>query len=246
VDPERIAIVLVRPSRAANVAAACRAMKNMGLSRLWVVEPKRWPIEREDRCLAYGAWDVLDAARVAASLAEAVSGSTFVAATSGRAAAGGWSPRRLAAEAAQRAGTGTASVVFGPEASGLLREELDLCHELVHIPTDPAQPSLNLAQAVLLIGYELRLARLERPSSEPPRRADAAAAGELERSLGELRAALLDVGYLDPSNPDRILTELRRLLARAGPTPRELTLLRGLARQVSWAGRIARRPAGTR
>ncbi len=97
---------------------------------------------------------------------------------------------------------------------------------------------MNLAQAVLLLAYELRLAAS--PEEVAPGGEARAAAGELEDALQELRGALLDIGYLDPLNPDHILPELRRLAARAGLTPREVTLLRGLARQMSWAGRVAR------
>jgi TrmH family RNA methyltransferase len=246
-DLSRVEIVLIRPARPANVAAACRAMKNMGLRSLWLVSPEGIPASQgldapEARALAYGAWDVLDAARTVASLEEAVAGSALVAGTTGRRLDGTMTPRGLAAEAGRRCGGGALSVVFGPEATGLTRREMGLCHVLVHAPTDPAHPSLNLAQSVLLVAYELRLAALEetRGGGEegpgPPR----APAGELERVLGGLREALLEIGYLDPANPDHILQELRRLLARAGPTAREIALLRGLARQISWAGRVAR------
>ncbi len=236
----------MRPARAANVAAACRALKNMGLRRLWLVGAQRLRIDEDARALAYGAWDVLDEARRADSLAEAVAASTFVAATTGRARPDAWSPRRLATEAAARAHGGVCSVVFGPEASGLTGAELDVCHALVHVPTDPAQPSLNLAQAVLLVAYELRLAALAdgEPTAQAADAAAFAPAAALEGAVQELRQALLDIGYLDPANPDRILTELRRLLARAAPTRRELVLLRGVARQASWAGRVARRGEG--
>jgi tRNA/rRNA methyltransferase len=238
----RVEVVLVRPSLPANVAAAARAMKNMGLRRLWLVDPPAGLEKPEARALAYGSQDVLDGAKRASSLQEAVAGSVFVAGTTGRddVRGGTWTPRRLAAEAARRVGEGRLSLVFGPEASGLPSRELDLCHVLVRAPTDAAQPSLNLAQAVLLLAYELRLAALgvgEDSSSIAP---EAVTAGELEQALEDLRGALLEVGYLDPLNPDHILTELRRLLARARPTSREVTLLRGLARQIAWAGRIAR------
>src|SRR5580765_5236929 len=122
-DLGRVDVVLVRPARAANVAAACRALKNMGLGSLALVGAPAGLDQPEARALAYGAWDVLDAAVPAALLR------------------GG----RLA-------------LVFGPEASGLTDEELAQCHLRVHIPTDPAHPSLNLAQAVLVVAYELRLA----------------------------------------------------------------------------------------
>lgn len=243
-DLTRVGIVLVRPRRAANVAAACRAMKNMGLRTLWLVEPGAGLDEPEARSLAYGAWDVLDGARRAASLLDAVSGSVAVVGTTGRDVPGARTPRRLAAEARALAGGGALSLVFGPEAAGLTGAELDLCHSLVHVPTHPAHPSLNLAQAVLLLAYELRLAALEEEA--PPGEAESRApAGDVEQALRELRAALLEIGYLDPASPDRVLTELRRLIARAGPTPREVVLLRGLARQAAWAGRVARGGPGS-
>ena len=244
VDLARVEIVLVRPRRPANVAAACRAMKNMGLRRLWLVEPGPGLDDPEARALAYGAWDVLDGARRASSLLEAVSSSVGVVGTSGREVPGVRTPRELAAQAGTLAGSGPLSLVFGPEASGLTRSELDLCHSLVHVPTDPAQPSLNLAQAVLLLAYEMRLAAL--PGS-PPRggeRGGRAPARELEQALSDLKGALLEIGYLDPASPDRVLTELRRMVSRARPTSRELVLLRGLARQVAWAGRVARGASG--
>lgn len=239
-----VAIVLVRPARAANVAAACRALKNMGLHALRLVTP---PPELHDpaaRAMAYGAFDVLEDAAEFDSLHAAVSDATFVAATSGRSDLPAWTPRELAERAPARAGSGSVAVVFGPEASGLTSAELRLCHATVRIPTDPAHPSLNLAQAVLIVAYELFLRGAPATYAERPA---AATVGELEAALAELRAALLSVGYLPEANPEPILGELRALLARAGPTEREVTLLRGLARQVAWAGgRIAgaQRPGG--
>jgi len=236
--------VLVRPSRPANVAAACRAMKNMGLRALWLVGTRPELGDEAGRALAYGAWDVLDGARRADSLLEAVSTSVAVVGTTGLPVAEAWSPRRLAAEAGALAGAGSLSLVFGPEATGLTSAERSLCHRLVRIPTDEAQPSLNLAQAVLLLAYELRLAFLATQQAAPDEDARASA-GEVEQAIGELREALLEIGYLDAHNPDRILAELRGLVTRARPTPREVVLLRGLAHQASWAGRIARGRAGT-
>jgi TrmH family RNA methyltransferase len=241
VDLSRIEIVLVRPSRPANVASACRAMKNMGLRGLCLVDPPEDLDSREARSLAYGAWDVLDGARRAASLPEAVCASMAVVGTTGRETPTAWTPRRLAAEAERLAGGGRLSLVFGPEASGLTGSELDLCPVLVHVPTDPAQPSLNLAQAVLLLCYELRLAALAGGLPRAVGTGEAPApAGDVEQAIADLREALLGIGYLDAANPDRILAELRRLIARAQPTAREVSLLRGLARQVAWAGRVAR------
>jgi tRNA/rRNA methyltransferase len=213
-------------------------MKNTGLQTLRLVGRPAGLDDPETRSLAYGAWDVLDGASVHGTLRDAVAESAFVAGTSGRRAAEAWTPRRLATEAAQRAGSGRVALVFGPEATGLRNDELALCHVRVHIPTAPEHSSLNLAQAVLVLGYEILLStETPNPANEAPR----ASAGETEAALDDLRAALLGIGYLNPANPDAILAELRRLIARAGPTPREVALLRGLARHIGWAAsRIAR------
>ena len=243
-DLSRVGVVLVRPARPANVAAACRALKNMGLRSLTRVGAAEGLEAPEARALAYGAWDVLDAAERKDTLRDAIRDATFVVGTSGRDRPDTWTPRRLALEADARAGGGRLAVVFGPEASGLTDAELAQCHVRVHIPADPEHPSLNLAQAVLLVAYELRLGAAEAgaaatgasASRDPP----PATAGEIEAALDDLRRALLGIGYLSPANPDAVLAEWRALIARAGPTVREITLLRGLARQVLWAaGRIA-------
>ncbi len=236
-DPSRVEVVLVRAKHPANVAAACRAMKNMGLRVLRLVDPPPGLGRPEVRGIAYGAGDVLDSAIVSPSLQDAVAGSALVVGTTGRAHPSAWTPRRLAEEGEARAGGGRVSLVFGPESSGLRTDELHLCPLHVHIPTDAEQPSLNLAQAVLVLAYEIRQSSswTGRAPTEPR-----ATVGELEGALQDLKAAFLDVGFLNPKNPEAILAELRALAARAGPTPREVTLLRGLARQVAWAGRIAR------
>jgi len=236
-DPASVDVVLVRPRNPANVASACRALKNMGFRSLRLVGEDPGLGRPEARNLAYGAWDVLDSVRFFASLGEAVADATFVAGTSGREDPTAWSPRRLAAEGATRAAGGRTALVFGPESSGLTDEELSLCHARVRIAADPAQPSLNLAQAVLILAYEIRLSHDGEPAAPGPPRISA---GELESALRELEEGLVGIGYLSRDNPGAILAELRLLLARAGPTPREATLLRGLARQIRWAaGRIA-------
>lgn len=233
-------VILARPSRPANVAAAARAMKNMGLRRLVLVAPPEGLEQPEVRALAYGAWDVLDGAVRSGTLDEAVAGCTLVVGTSGRAAPGAWTPRRLALEGVARAGPGRVAVVFGPEARGLSNVELGRCHLRVHIPTDASQPSLNLAQAVLIVAYEIFLSAQEpTPSAagEPQ-----ATAGELEAALASLGEGLLGIGYVNPQSPEAILAEIRGLLSRAQPTSREAALLRGVARQILWAAReIARR-----
>jgi TrmH family RNA methyltransferase len=237
-DPAAFQVVLVRSARAANVAAACRALKNMGLGAPRLVSPPPGLDGSDARALAYGAWDLLDAAPRCDRLEEAVAGSVLVVGTSGRTEPGDWTPRGLAEEGGARSAGGRVSVVFGPEASGLTIDELRLCHLRVHVPTDPGHPSLNLAQAVLIVAYEVRMAALGgRASSSPAKADDLAPVGEVEAALAELRAAGTAIGYLNPQQPEAILAEWRRLLARARPTRREVSLLRGLARQMGWAGR---------
>ena len=126
-------------------------------------------------------------------------------------------------------------MVFGPEATGLLNEELALCQMRIRVPTHTAQPSLNLAQAVLLIAYELRLAALPGRARGRARRA-ARRRARWRQALDDLRDALLAINYLNPASPEPILSELRALLLRAAVTTREVSLLRGMARQIRWAG----------
>jgi TrmH family RNA methyltransferase len=240
-----VVIVLVRPQRAANVAAACRAMKNMGLATLRLVAPAADPGSAEHRAAAYGAWDVLDGAAVVDDLKTAVRDVGLVIGTSGKAQARLWTPRSLALETAKR--TGRLAVVFGPEASGLTNDELRLCQATVRIPTAPEQPSLNLAQAVLVVAYEIFVVLALEPVVGPGSRETArgVTAGEIENVLGELRTALLALGYLNRQNPEPILGEARDLLSRAAPTEREVVLLRGLARHLMWAAGRTGTPGGS-
>lgn len=234
--------MLVRPARGANLAAACRALANMGFGPPLVVgrAPRLSP---GDRALAYGAWNLLDGLRSVATLEEAVAGAQLVVATSGRVPAGAaWTPRELAARARQLPETARAAVVFGPESSGLTLEEQARCQAVVRIPTPGPHSSLNLAQAVLVLAYELSGAALAPGAAQPL----GASQGDLEQALAQLRAALESIGYLDPQSPWRRMAELRRLVSRACPTAREVTLLRGLARQVAWAGDVARARGRTR
>jgi TrmH family RNA methyltransferase len=236
-DSNGVAFVLVRPQRGANVGAACRALKNMGFGDLRLVESGVDRADPATRNPAYGAWDVLDAAREFHSLLDAIGDCAAVAACSGRVGEEWWTPRRLASGVASVTSGGRLAVVFGPEASGLTNAELRLCPLHVRIPSAPEQPSLNLAQAVLVLAYELRLAS---ETSEGAAARRPAPLASVEQALADLREAMLAIGFLQPASPDVILGELRSLLTRARPDEREVVLLRGLARQMRWAGgRIA-------
>jgi tRNA/rRNA methyltransferase len=256
---DRIRIVLHRPSAAENLGAAARVMKNFGLSRLAVVAPPSWAgaprgggagtarddvLHRAAR-LARHASDVLEGLTVHADLRAAVGEAIWVCGTTSRAVEGRprLDPRGLAAEAWRRSGAGEVAVVFGEERRGLSDAELELCQAVCTIPTDAAYDSMNLAQAVAVTAYELavaarassapRLPAPQGPDAEPARHATVEALWE------QARAVLGRVGYLNPQNPEHILADLRRLLARADPTQREVELVVAALRAVE---RALRRP----
>ena len=152
--------------------------------------------------------------------------------TTGRAdVAGTWTPRQLAEEARGRVGGGGLAVVFGPESSGLTSLELGLCHALVHVPTDPAQPSLNLAQAVMIVCYEIFLTTRETKTESLPRLANKL---ELEGMYDHLKGVLMKIGFIDPQNPEHWMLNIRRFLSRVPLRAREVRVIRGVCRQIDW------------
>ena len=229
----RIRIVLVRTSHPGNIGSTARAMKNMGLASLALVTPKRFP-DPEAIALASGADDVLAGARVVDTLAEALGDCVAAYALSARMRE--WGPEnstvRIAAGAAIGAARdGNVAFVFGNEASGLTNEELLVCQHHVRIPADPAWSSLNLAQAVQIVAYELRMAATG--GTLPEGRAEPLATiAELEGLYAHLEEASLASGFLDPANPGRLRERLRRLFARARPEHEEINILRGLLRSL--------------
>jgi len=241
---ERLRFVLVGPREPGNVGAACRALKNMGLRRLAIV-PGEVPAERllsgEAVWLAKGAEDVLAAARIAPDLDAALEGAGFAVATTARQR--DRIPHRSLEEVLPLLEglpeETEVAFLFGREDRGLTNEEVDRCQAVVTIPTAPEHTSLNLAQAVLLVAYELTrpLRRLPGPAASP-----LASAEERETLFRQMEELLVEVGYLNPQNPRHILAELRRLFERALLTRRDVTLLRGLWSQIGWAARRPGRP----
>lgn len=224
-----IRIVLVGTTHPGNIGAVARAMKNMGLDDLVLVEPRYFPHD-EAIARASGADDLLERARVVSSLAEAVDDCVYVTGASARSRAISWpcldakdaAARLIAEEAA-----GPVAAVFGPEKSGLSNADLDLCDTLLTIPANPDYSSLNLAMAVQIVTYEIRAARTaKRPAYEsdmPP-----ATRGELEHFYAHLEQVLIDVRFLDPDNPRHLMRRLRRLFTRAGVDKNEINILRGM------------------
>lgn len=232
---QHVRVVLVRPEHAGNVGAAARALKNLGFSDLRLVAPECGHLTSDALKMAYGARDVIEGARIHASLRDALNDVHWAAGF------GMTRPDRpdavwltdAAPVVVERARTHETALVFGPERSGLSNDELAMCHQLVSVPTDPAQPSLNLAQAVLLGCYELTRTMTPAPASPP----ELASGEELDGLTDHLDATLHAIGFLQPPQGRRLLQELRAFINRAQPSPREVRVLRGILRQILWATR---------
>jgi TrmH family RNA methyltransferase len=238
VDPlGNIRIILVRPKFAGNVGAVARAMANMNLQQLCLVAPQCDPLSPDARKPGVRAGAILEAARTVQTLRDALESVTYTVATSCR---GGLyrmqievTPRDMAARVLTRARIGQAAILFGPEDSGLTNEDLVNCDAVVRIPSSPTYPSLNLAQAVLIVAYELFLAAADTEKPVPPAApVDRADAATLDRLMGKYRTALLKIGYLHPENPEHLLFPLRAVLGRAALTNAEARILMGMAQQM--------------
>lgn len=228
---ERIRVILVNTSHPGNIGAAARAMKTMGLTQLYLVAPKSFPDDKAT-ARASGAEDVVERARVVATLAEAVEDAVWVVGTSARLRSIRWplhNPRECAARALDEAGTGTVALVFGRERTGLTNAEMDLCHALVNIPANPEYSSLNLAQAVQVLAYELRmqfLGEAARPSQSADYRP--ATAREMEGFYAHLEQTLYELEFITPDKPGQMMRRLRRLFQRSRVNENEYNILRGI------------------
>lgn len=230
---DNIRIVLVNTSHPGNIGAVARAMKNMGLSKLVLVAPKKFPHD-EATWRAASATDVLDNAQVCATLEEAVADCGLVVGTSARGRRIPWpllDPRHCAERAYSEAARHQVAFVFGREDRGLTNEELQLCNLHVNIPANEEYSSLNLAMAVQVLSYELRMTHLSDDLTDdalaewdqPP-----ATTAQLQRYFEHLEETLLELGFLNPKAPKQLMTRLRRLYNRARPDDMEINILRGI------------------
>lgn len=225
-----VRIILVGTTHPGNIGAAARAMKNMGLNDLMLVNPRYFPHE-DATARASGAEDVLAATRVAASLDEAIGDCTYVAGASARARTIGWpsmAPRQCAERLLEESAHGIPAIVFGPEKSGLTNEDLDRCNTLLTIPTEPGFSSLNLAMAVQVITYELRVAGIGMDEPAPDPESPPASSTERENFYAHLEQVLTRSGFLDPDNPRLLMRRLRRLFTKAELDQNEVNILRGM------------------
>ncbi len=226
-------------------------MKTMGLRDLALVSPRHFP-HAEATARASGADDVLARASVTTDLGSAIADCSYVVGASARTRSGRWpvvSSRRTAEEIVGRLPDESVAVVMGPEQSGLTNEDLARCHSLVHIPTAPEYGSLNLAMAVQVLCYELRMAVLARgdesltAAQAEQREAPPATAAEIEGFHVQLEELLTRTGFLHPDHPKELKRKLRRLFMRAELDRNEINILRGALTSLDPA-RSGRRQAG--
>jgi len=228
-----IAIILVNTKYSGNVGGAARAMHNMGLNELRLVAPQ-CDLDEEAFRRARGGKGILEGARNHRALRSALRGFSLCVGTTGKRGgnrARAMSPRAMAPDILRCAARQKVGIVFGPEDTGLVDEDLMLCQQLVRIPTRPDASSINLAQAVMVLCYELHCAGHGR---ETPRSFKRAPIQQIEAMYGQLQEALLAIGFLHPKNARHMMFTLRRLLGRAGLEPEDVGTLRGIARQIRW------------
>lgn len=232
--------VLVETSHPGNVGAAARALKTMGFGRLVLVAP-RMPGVLQDPdavAMASGADDVLAATQVVPTLADALQGTHWSLALTARTREYGpprMTPHQAAMAAQGHTVGGEIALVFGNERTGLSNEDVERCSALAHIPANPAYSSLNLAQAVQVLVYELRMRYLDSEGAVLPQdgaHGTPASSDEIEGMFAHLEHALVTLDFLDPGNPKKLMSRLRRLFARTALEREEVNILRGIAKHI--------------
>lgn len=232
--PENIRIVLVNTSHPGNIGSVARAMKTMGLSQLYLVDPLLFPHPKATE-LASAAADVLDQAVVVKTLDEAIADCTLVFGTSTRTRTIPWpvlSPRQSAELTMKEPQESKIAILFGREQSGLTNEELHSCHYHIQIPSNPEYSSLNIAAAVQVICYELRVAML---GDAIPEQWDFPLAGvsEMEGFFEHFERVLVEMKFLDPKAPRQLMRRIRRLFQKARPDVMEVNIMRGILGAVA-------------
>jgi len=233
-----IRIVLVETSHTGNMGSTARAMKTMGLSNLYLVNPLVKP-DSQAISLSAGASDVIGNATIVDTLDEALAGCSLVVGTSARSRTLPWpmlEPRECGELSAKTAETAPVALVFGRERIGLTNEELQKCNYHVCIPANPEYSSLNLAMAVQIIAYEVRVAHLAQLEAGKPQVEEEETpyplVDDLERFYVHLEHTLLETGFIRQAHPGQVMSKLRRLFTRARPESQELNILRGILTSI--------------
>jgi tRNA/rRNA methyltransferase len=231
-----IAVILTGTKHPGNIGSAARAMFNMGLEHLVLAAPQ-CQINDESYRMAKSGRGILDSMQSFPSLLTAVKEIQLLIGTTGKGEGyreQAYAPRALAPRILDNAALNKVGILFGPEDTGLVDDDLQLCQLLIRIPTRHKANSINLAQSVMIICYELFLGSLER---EPARVPKLARVEQIEAMYDQLQKALLDIGFLYPQNASHMMFALRKLLGRAGLETSDVGILRGIARQIGWFAR---------
>lgn len=228
-----VVIILLGTKYPGNIGSTARAMFNMGLSRLILAAPK-CSINEDSYRLAKSGKPILDSAKTCRSLSSALRGIRFLVGTTGK--IGGYrsqtySPRSLVPRILDHASQQKAGILFGPEDTGLVDHDLGLCQLLMRIPTERKANSINLAQSVMIVCYELLLGSLDREPTHVPR---LASIEQVEAMYAQLEKALLEIGFLHSENTKHMMMRMRRMLGKAGLERSDVGVLRGIARQINW------------
>lgn len=234
-----VVVVLWESQDYVNIAATIRAMKNFGLSRLRLVSPAEWDPWRIEG-IAHDTEDIVEATSIFDSLTDALADCSFVVgmtARERRAKRAMARPRQLAPEILARAaeaGAGPVALLYGREDHGLPNDALDLCHRTVTIPTNPEHSSINLAQAVLVMAYELWMAtdESEPPFRDPRRRSQPATVEDLELLFGDAERALWTIDFFKSRKTASVMRSMRELVRRSDADKREVVFLRAMAIEV--------------
>ena len=233
VNLSNVAIILHRPHYPENVGAAARSAKNMGIKRLILVEPFDCDLTRVLKMATHNAEDVVTEMEVFTDLKSALESFQYVVGTTARIGSHRQNvrpPRRLAEELVNVSQNNRVAILFGSEDRGLANSHLRYCDALVTIPT-AGFTSVNLAQAVMILAYEIFLASTDEPKSFTPRLANK---DELEGMYDHLKETLANINFINPENPEYWMTSLRRFFSRIGLRAREVKLIRGFCRQLNW------------
>jgi tRNA/rRNA methyltransferase len=235
VNLDNVTIVLKGPKFPGNVGSAARCANNMGIGKLIVVGNRDLDDEAVRQMATHESKEIVDGIRHFDTLDEALAGFEWVVGTTARQGSGRGpflSPRRMAAELIALSKENKIALLFGPEDTGLTNDDLRFCQMVVTIPT-VAFKSLNLSHAVMILCYELLLARLDDEVKFQPK---LASTRELELMFTQMKAVLQAIGFLNPENPDYWMMHIRRLLARTTLQAREVKIIRGICRQIEWYG----------
>ncbi len=236
VNLDNISIVLQKPRYPENIGAAARTIRNMGIGQLVVVDPKNFDIPKALKMATHAASDVVEQIKIYGNLKEALASYNYVVGTTAR--LGGerqvlTTPSKLAERLVSISRENRIAILFGPEDRGLSNKDIRYCHTLVNIPTADFS-SLNLAQAVMILCYEIYNASLEENKEFVPR---LASRHELDGMYDQLKEILVRIGYINSENPDYWINKLRHFFTRLQFRAKEVSIIRGICRQIDWFGK---------